>query len=88
LQICELISISAALNCKETYAAVAAKISTLRAFVAIAREKQNKAVNVHTKPSLALPLATNERTTIDTNGANEERTVPRIFVTTSMCRSS
>jgi hypothetical protein len=88
LQICGSISLSTALNCKKTYAAVAAKISTLRALVAIAREKQNKAVNAQTKPNLALPLTTNERTTIDTNGANEEKTVPRIFVTASMFRSS
>jgi hypothetical protein len=83
-----LISLSTALKRKETYAAVAAKISTLRAFVAIARDKENKAVNKQTKPNLALPLTTKERTIIETNGANEERTVPRIFVTTSMFRSS
>jgi hypothetical protein len=67
----------------ETYAAVAAKISTRRAFVATAREHENSMVKAQTRPSLAFGLTTNERTTMDNKGAKEEKTVPSTFVTVS-----
>jgi hypothetical protein len=71
-----------------TYAAVAANISIRRAFVANAKQHENRAVNAHTSPSLAFALLTKDRATIDTKGANEENTVPRTFVTASTWRSS
>jgi hypothetical protein len=70
-------------NGGETYAAVAAKISTRRALVATARQTVNKIVKAQTSPSLASALLTKDRTTIDTKGAMDEKTVPRRFVTAS-----
>jgi hypothetical protein len=64
-----------------TYAAVAANISTRLAFVATARHKQNNKVKAQMRPSLALGSVTKERTTIETRGATDDKTVPSIFVT-------
>jgi hypothetical protein len=72
----------------KTYAAVAAKISTRRAFVAMARQPENRKVKAQTSPSLALALLTKESTIIDIKGANEENIVPSMFVNVSISRSS
>ena len=73
---------------KTTYAAVAANTSTLRDLVATARQIENNKVNAQTKPSLAGKLFTNERTTIETKGARDEKTVPIRLVAISTRRSS
>ena len=71
-----------------TYAAVAAKISTRRAFVAIARHPANKKVNTQTTPSLIFKLVINDRTMIEIKGANDENIVPSTLVTVSTLASA
>jgi hypothetical protein len=59
-----------------TYAAVAANISILLAFVAEANTKENIKVKTQTRPSRILTLSTTYKTMMDTMGANEDATVP------------
>jgi hypothetical protein len=71
-----------------TYAAVAAKTSTRRACVAIARQPENKNVNTQTRPSLIFKFLIKDKTIMDINGANEENIVPSTLVTLSILLSS
>jgi hypothetical protein len=64
-----------------TYAAVAAKISTRRALVAIAKLRENRNVNRHRRESRTGMFVTIYNAMIELIGVKEEATVPVIYTT-------
>lgn len=71
----------------KTYAAVAAKFSTLFASVTKLKQTLNIAVNAHTVPSLAVIFRTNERIMMAAIGIMDETSVPRILAMRRKCVS-
>jgi hypothetical protein len=70
-----------------TYAAVAAKFSTLFASVTKLKQTLKPAVNAHTIPNLAVMFLTKERMIIAAMGMREEISVPRIVAMRWKCVS-
>jgi hypothetical protein len=70
-----------------TYAAVAAKFSTLLASVTKLKQTLKMAVNAHTIPSLSVIFRTNESTMIAAIGIKEETNVPRTVAMRWKCVS-
>jgi hypothetical protein len=61
----------------DAYVVVAAKISTFLAFVIMAKQSENTAVNAAMMPSLPPMLSTKYSATIEDIGNNEEIIVPK-----------
>jgi hypothetical protein len=74
-------------NRGETHADVAANISTLDAFVTMARQQEKMPVNATERPSRTRLLCTKYKITIAVSGIIDARTVPKTLTAVDKCDS-